>query len=226
MVAAVGLANHQLMIPAPDGPTSERDGLARHAGPIAIGTGLLFAALDLGRLPIAAADDRAAILLDPLMRTINAGYFVGFCGLMIALIAIQARQSRQAGAFGTFAFYAAVVGTMTMAGDMWFDGFASPWLAEVTPQVFTTARPTAILQLGATLGYGMMALGWALFGLATLRARLFPTAAALGLIVGGLTAFQSGIPPYGVPLGLAVAALGGWLIRSDRVTASARAAVR
>ena len=63
---------------------------------------------------------------------------------------------------------------MTMAGDMWFDGFASPWLAEVAPQVFTTARPTPILELGAVLSYGLMALGWALYGLATLRARVFP----------------------------------------------------
>jgi hypothetical protein len=23
---------------------------------------------------------------------------------------------------------------MTMGGDMWFDGFASPWLADVLPQ--------------------------------------------------------------------------------------------
>jgi hypothetical protein len=226
VVAAVDPANHRLMSLTPVVRPSDRDGLARHAGPIAIGTGLLFAVLDLGRLPIAAADDRAAILLDPLMRAINAGYFFGFCGLMIALIAVHRRQARQSGAFGTFAFCAAVVGTMAMAGDMWFDGFAAPWLAEVTPQVFTTARPTAILQLGATLSYGLMALGWALFGLATLRARVFPTAAALGLIVGGLIAFQSGIPPYGVPLGLAVAALGGWLMRSDRAEVSATAGSR
>lgn len=205
---------------------SERYGLTRHAGPIAFGAGLLFAGLDLGRLPIAAAVDRATILQDPLIRAVNAGYFFGFCGLMIALIAIQGRQSRQAGAFGTFAFCAAVVGTMTQAGNMWFDGFASPWLAEVVPQVFTTAGPTAILKLGAVLSYGLVALGWLLFGIATLRARVFPIGAALGLIVGGLIAYQSGIPAYGVPLGLAVAALGGWLIRSDRATVTATATSR
>ena len=40
---------------------------ARHAGPIALVAGLLFAGLDLGRLPIVAADDRATALLDPLL---------------------------------------------------------------------------------------------------------------------------------------------------------------
>ena len=201
--------------------------MTRHGGPVALVAGLLFAALDLGRLPIATAVDRAAALQDPLLRTVNAGYFFGFCALVLALVALHGRQSRQAGTFGVVAFAAAVVGTMAMAGDMWFDGFAAPWLAEVAPQVFTPAAgPTAILKLGATLSYGLMALGWAMFGAAALRARVFPAAAALGLVACGLVAFQSSFPPYGVPLGLAVAALGAWLIRSDRAAAHAAAASR
>jgi hypothetical protein len=196
--------------------------MGRHAGPLALGAGLLFAVLDLGRLPIATAEDRATALLDPVLRTVNAAYFFGFCGLVLALIALHARQARQAGGFGTFAFSAAV-GTMTMAGDMWFDGFASPWLAEVAPQVFSTLRPTPILELGALLSYGLMAVGWALYGLATLRARVFPMPAALGVMVAGLIAFRSSFPPYGVPLGLVVAALGAWLIRSDRAGSAAAA---
>jgi hypothetical protein len=209
---------------ATEAPTSSTQ--HRHAGPIALGTGLLFAALDLGRLPIAATDDRAAILRDPLVAFFNAAYFFGFCGLVLALVGLHGRQARQAGTFGGIAFAFAVVGTMAMAGDMWFDGFAAPWLAEVAPQVFTTAKPTAILQVGALLSYALIALGWLLFGLASLRAQVYPAAAALALAAGGLVAFQSGFPPYGVPLGLAVAALGGWLIRSDRAAASAAAASR
>jgi hypothetical protein len=195
--------------------------MARHAGPLALGAGLFLVAMDLGRLPIVTAEDRAAALLDPVLRTFNAAYFFAFCALVLALIALHARQARQAGGFGTFAFGAAVVGTMTMAGDMWFDGFASPWLAEVAPQVFSTLRPTPILELGALLSYGLMAVGWALYGLATLRARVFPMLAALGMVVAGLIAFRSSFPPYGVPLGLVVAGLGAWLIRSDRSAAAA-----
>ena len=201
--------------------------MTRHAGPIALVAGLLFAALDLGRLPIAGAADRVAALQDPVLPTFNAGYFFGFAALMLALFALHGRQARQAGTFGVLAFGAAVVGTMAMAGDMWFDGFAAPWLAEVVPQLFTSgAGPTAILKLGAVLSYGLMAVGWALFGVAALRARVYPSAAALALIVSGLVAFQSSFPPYGVPLGLVVAALGGWLSRSDRAAASAMAASR
>ena len=202
------------------------EAMTRHAGPIAIVAGLLFAALDLGRLPILAAEDRAAALRDPLLVTLNAGYFFAFCALLLALIALHGRQARQAGAFGTFAFGAAVVGTMTMAGDMWFDGFASPWLAEVAPQVFTTLRPTPILEIGGLLSYGLMALGWMLYGLATLRGRVFPMLAAIGMIIAGLVAFRSSIPPYGVPLGLVVAALGAWVTASDRAEAPAVATSR
>jgi len=63
------------------------DLLSRHAGPIALAAGLLLAALDLGRLPIAAAADRAAALRDPLLVTVNAAYFFGFCALVLALVA-------------------------------------------------------------------------------------------------------------------------------------------
>ena len=71
-----------------------------------------------------------------------------------------------------------------------------------------------------------MALGWVLYGLATLRARVFPMLAAIGLVGTGLIAFRSSIPPYGVPLGLVVAGLGAWLMASDRAEAPAAAASR
>jgi hypothetical protein len=35
------------------------------------------------------------------LRTVNAAYFFGFCGLVLALIALHAPQARQAGGFGT-----------------------------------------------------------------------------------------------------------------------------
>ena len=189
--------------------------LTRYAGPIAVAAGALFAAVDLARLPIRLADDRIAILLDPVVRTFNAAYFFTFCGLVFALIALHGRQARQAGGFGVLAFCVAVVGTMTQGGNMWFDGFASPWIAEVAPQAFA-AGSTTILQIGGLLSYALIALGWVLFGVAAFRAKVFPGGFAVALAVGGLFAFDSGMPPNGVPLGLAVAALGAWLIRSDR----------
>jgi hypothetical protein len=195
---------------------------SRFAGPIALAGGGTFAAIDLVLLAYRDDADRIGMLADPVFRTFNAAYFFAFVGLLISLIAVHGRQSRQAGGFGRFAFCAAVLGTMTMAGDMWFDGFVSPWLAEVTPQVFT-AEKGVILQIGALCSYLFFALGWVLYGIAAVRARVFPVTISLALVVGGVLGWSAGMPPYGVPIGLAVAALGGWLIHTDRTARRAPA---
>ena len=96
------------------------------------------------------------------------------------------------------------------------DGFAVPWLAQALPQVFTTP-PTLSLQIGGLLSYVLFALGWVLYGLATLRARAVPVMLSIALIAGGVLGYHSGLPPYGTPIGLTVAALGAWLIHRDRV---------
>jgi hypothetical protein len=84
-----------------------------------------------------------------------------------------------------------------------------------TDQAFT-ARKTPILQIGGLSSYVLFALGWVLYGLATLRAKALPVALSVALVVGGLLGYNSGLPPYGTPIGLAVAALGGWLVHQDR----------
>ena len=54
----------------------------------------------------------------------------GFCVLMFALIGVHGRQAHKAGRLGTFGFSAALLGTMMLGGDLWFESFAVPWLAE------------------------------------------------------------------------------------------------
>jgi hypothetical protein len=189
--------------------------LARHAGPIALGAGGAFAAVDLVLFALMEPDDRIGMMANPVFMVFNAAYFFAFVGLTIGLIALHGRQADQAGRFGLVAFLTALVGTMMQGGNMWFDGFAAPWLAEVAPQVFT-AEKTPILVTGALLSYLLFALGWVLFGLASLRARSFPVVFSIAVMLAGVIGFQSGLPPYGVPIGLAVAALGAWSIRSDR----------
>jgi hypothetical protein len=193
--------------------------LSHHAGAIALGTGMFFVATDLGRWPLLG--NRLALAADPLLIAVNAAYFFAFVGLMIALIAVHGRLAVSLGRFGLVAFVAAVVGVMTQGGNMWFDGFAVPWLAQAWPPVFTTS-PGVSLQIGGLLSYVLFALGWVLYGLAALRARALPVVLSLGLVVGGVLGYNSGLPPYGTPIGLAVAALGAWLLHQDRAAARAR----
>ena len=187
--------------------------LARHAGPITLAAGAGLALLDLARWVLERPDDRVGMMADPLFRVANGAYFVAFIGLAIALVALHERLALRYGRYGLIAFLAALVGTMTQGGNMWFDGFAAPWLAEVAPQVFD-AEKTITLVVGALAAYLAFALGWVLFGVALLRARVVPVAVPLGVVVGGVLGFQSGLPPFGIPLGLAVAAVGAALIRT------------
>ena len=136
---------------------------------------------------------------------------------MIALIAVYGRQAGQAGVFGVVAFCTAVVGTTGLAGDMWFEAFAMPWLTQVAPQVIGVPSSGSLLRVAWLVSVALFSLGWMLFGAASWRARVLPRGLSIGVAAGGLIGFQAAMPPWGVALGLAVAAVGIWLIRQDRI---------
>jgi hypothetical protein len=191
--------------------------LSRNAGGLALAAGAAFALVDLGRWAFDRPDDKIGMMADPRFLVFNGAYFVAFVGLAVALVALYSQLAPRTGRFGLVAFVAALAGTMTQGGNMWFDGFAAPWLAAVAPQVFT-AEKTITLQAGALAAYLLFALGWMLFGIAVLRARVVPVAIPVALVIAGALGYQSGLSPYGVPIGLAVAALGAGLIRASHGT--------
>lgn len=195
--------------------------LSRHAGAIALAAGGAFAAVDLVLYALTDYDDKIGMMANPVFQVFNAAYFFTFVGLVFGLIAVHGRQAGQAGRLGLVGFAAALVGTMTQGGNMWFDGFAGPWLAEMAPQLIT-AEKSPVLVTGALMSYTFFALGWVLFAVASLRARVFPVWISIAVAVGGVIGFQSGLPPYGVPIGIAFAALGGWLIHADRAARQTR----
>ena len=187
--------------------------LSSLAGPLALTAGGLFAAVHVGLFAVADRTDLQAMLANPTFRFFNIAYAVAFWGLMIALVALYVRQSREAGRFG---LSAAIVGTMALGSDMWFEAFASPWVIAVAPELLT-AEKAPIWQVGYLSSYLLFAFGWTLFGVTCLRARVLPAAVSAAIVVGGLVGFFAAMPPFGVPLGLAVAAAGAWLMRSTRV---------
>ena len=107
--------------------------LARVAGGAAVVAGALFAVAQLGQLATLDRADIVATTADPLFRAFSIAYAAGFVGLVIALAAIHVRQARAAGVFGLVGFGAAVLGTMSLGADMWFEAFASPWLVSAVP---------------------------------------------------------------------------------------------
>ena len=75
--------------------------------------------------------------------------------------------------------------------------------------------------LGALSSYWLFAIGWVAFGVASLRARVFPVWISIFIVVGGIAGYQALLAPWGIPLGLAIATLGVWLLRRRRSSATA-----
>jgi hypothetical protein len=191
--------------------------LGTHAGPIAVSAGGLLVVAHVGMFLTGDRSDLVAMMKDPLFLPFNAAYFIAFPLLLIALVAIYRRQEREAGAFGAIAFCAAATGTVALAGDMWFEGFAVPWLAQTAPASISGPAPSGSLLWTAWLvSVVLFSLGWALFGLASARAGILPRALSLAVAVGGAVGFLAAMPPWGLALGLAIAAVGIWMIRQDR----------
>ncbi len=190
--------------------------LSRYAGPIVLIVGAYLAVIHLVlEFVFIRFSDLAVMLADPTFRVVNLAYAAAFPGLAIAACAAYDKQAREAGRFGLVALCAAIIGTVNLGANMWFEGFAVPWLAGEVPQILT-AEKTLFWQVGYYSSYLLFAIGWVLFGLASLRARVFPRLISLAIVVAGIIGFLAARPPYGVALGLALLSLGIWMVRTRR----------
>ena len=199
--------------------------LSRFAATIAIVAGAL---VIITRLVVALTVPTESGLLEAYVLTathaINSVVsIVAYALLVLALVAAYDREARPAGTLGVVALGAAIVGTVFMAGDWWYEAFAVPRLAEVAPQVIDTFVGGRLL-MGGVWSFALFGLGWVLFGIASLRARVFPTAISVAILAGG---FLSGVPigiaylSGGVILGLAFVWLGVWMMRTTAAPGSA-----
>jgi hypothetical protein len=191
---------------------------------MALVAGLLIVVAQLVMLPF-DPDDHVATTTDPAFQVAGAIYVLGFCALMLALIGAAGWGVLETGNLGVVAVCTAVVGTMLLGGDLWFETFAVPWIADEAPAAFDT-DPTMVLALGAFASYGSFAVGWALFGIAAWRAGAFPKPICAAIVVGGLVGFNALLAPFGIPIGLAVTWLGVWMLRSEAPTGVRARALR
>jgi hypothetical protein len=202
-----------------------RSPLTRLAGPMAVLAGGL---ITVGQIVMAPFDpkDHIATSQDVQFQAGGVVYMLGFLALMLALIGAYAWEARRAGRFGLVAVSTAVVGTMMLGGDLWFETFAVPSFADgpAGAQVLN-GDPSMLLGAGAIASYALFALGWALFGIASYRARVFPKVLCVALVVAGIIGFQALLAPWGIPLGITVGALGVWMIVTNRRAAVSGAPV-
>lgn len=176
----------------------------RLGGLVALLAGVLIAISEFVRLYID--------LVDPgLYRSI----FVGsdpLLGLLIAvvvqlgLVGLYAPQARAAGILGVIGFVIAFLGVRVSMGPSFVDAFIKPvvWPWEDPEYFERTVGSLAIFGLGFVLG-------WVLFGVATLRAGIYPRGAASLLIAGALILL---LPPplSGIVFAVALAWLGYYVL--------------
>jgi hypothetical protein len=185
--------------------------------------GVLIIAAQLLMLPF-EPNDHVATSTDPQYQIAGGVYMLGFVALLVALVGAYGWGVHKAGRLGVVAFVTALAGTMLLGGDLWFETFAVPWIADEAPAALDT-DPTMVLAIGAIASYLSFAIGWALFGIASYRAGAFPKVISAAIVVGGVLGFSALVAPLGIPIGLAVTALGVWMIRS-KASAKASTGVR
>jgi hypothetical protein len=135
--------------------------------------------------------------------------------LPLGLVALYARQAEATGVLGLLGFVVAFTGTVLVAGFAWVDTFVAPELATSAPRLFEAGPPP-----GRSLSFLVFGVGWALFGLASLVGRVYPSTAAILLILGAIIGTVVSLTFLPVPLGwlpfeatvawLGVALLTGW----------------
>ncbi len=127
--------------------------------------------------------------------------------LPLGLVGLYARQSEAAGPLGLSGFLAAFAGTVLVAGFLWTDTFVAPELATSAPRFLAEGPPP-----GRALSFLVFGAGWALFGLASLWAGVYPRQATMLLIIGAVIGTVLNLAFLPVPFGgLPFEAAVGWL---------------
>lgn len=106
--------------------------------------------------------------------------------LMLGLVAFFACQNQKMGTFGVVAFVIAATGTILVSGFAWALTFIFPAMAEAVPEFIDALA--AVPSLGVVLTLFLVTVGWLLFGIASLRAKVLPTIATWVVVVGSFLA--------------------------------------
>jgi hypothetical protein len=132
---------------------------------------------------------------------------------LLGLIGLYARQAEESGRFGLVAFVIASFGTVMSVGFNWGGGFIVPALTSAAPEFLdqVAEAPPGIVAAGFISTFALFALGWLLFGIASLRAKIFPTFPLWLLMIAAILGLVSRIAGLGIPgvlFGVALAWLG------------------
>lgn len=137
--------------------------------------------------------------------------------LMLGLVALFTRQSQNMRAFGVVAFVIALIGTMLIFGFAWALLFVFPGMAESVPAYLDKLANEP--NIGIVITLFLVTVGWFLFGLASLRAKILPAGSAWIVMVGAFSALV--LNTMRLPFSWVIFDVGvlwmGWWLWSERV---------
>jgi|SRR5215211_872159 len=133
-------------------------------------------------------------------------FLLGLVLVLLSLVGLYVSQAQATGTLGLIGFLLAFLGITMIAGLYWTYLFV--------------ARPFELAYAGLTLSTSVWVLGWLIFGVATLRGRIYPRPAAIVLMIGAaISAIPK--PATEVVLVVAIAWLGFLLFTRREPTAQA-----
>jgi hypothetical protein len=198
--------------------------LIRLGGLAAVTAGVLLLILDIWGLLLellgAYPENFSEEALTTTYTVQSALWLIGVLLLLVAVVGLHARQSEAAGALGLVGFLAALIGTGLLTGMFWTNAFVPPTLAVEAPAVLD-AEDTGSLAFGFMFSIIVFGLSWALFGVAMLRARVYPRFAAILLIIGALIVIAP-LPATGLVIEAALIWLGLTSLREGRAPSTGR----
>jgi hypothetical protein len=184
--------------------------LIRWSGLSALVGGALMIASDVINAVLFPGEQGSQVMLSSTWFIVQILGLVGLALITLGLVGLYAYQAQQAGTLGLIAFVITFAGMLMVFGLLWGEPFLGPLVAEQAPGLLS-AEPSGALAVGSILSLVLFALGWLLFGLASLRAGTLPRGAAVLLIVGALLSFvltSLDLPLWSVVLGAAVIWMG------------------
>jgi hypothetical protein len=184
--------------------------LIRWSGLAAIVGGVLVVVSDALNAVLFPGEQSSQVMLTSTWFIIQILGLAALALITLGLVGMYTRQAQRAGALGLIAFVMTFCGMLMVFGLSWGEPFLGPLVAKAAPGLLNT-EPSGVLAVGSILSIVLFALGWLLFGVASLRAGALPRGAAILLIVGALLFFvlsSLDLPLWSVVLGAAVVWIG------------------
>ena len=138
--------------------------------------------------------------------------------ICLGLVALYSRQAERAGWLGLVGFVVSFAGSLGYSGASWAAAYIVPPVSRVAPSIVD--GPDELLGAGLISTILVAAVGWILFGIATIRAGVFPRWTGILMIVANVIPFI--LQPFGIPtqispimLGVAMIGMSYQIFRSD-----------